>query len=78
MRAAARWLADQLRRQHAGQRLNEPFDGGLTSFGKRAGRRMNQLGLAIDLSHSSDKTALGTCAASDVPVLITHAGARTV
>ena len=39
---------------------------------------MNQLGLAIDLSHSSDQTALDTCAASDRPVFITHAGARAV
>jgi membrane dipeptidase len=57
-----------------GSGLNEPVDGGLTSFGKRAVRRMNQLGLAIDLSHSSDRTALDTCAASDAPVLMTHAG----
>jgi membrane dipeptidase len=39
---------------------------------------MNQLGLAIDLSHSSDRTALDTCAQSAQPVLITHAGARGV
>jgi membrane dipeptidase len=39
---------------------------------------MNQLGLAIDLSHSSDRTALDTCAQSGKPVLITHAGARGV
>src|ERR1019366_2795368 len=50
-----------------GSGLNEPVDGGLTSFGKRAVRRMNQLGLAIDLSHSSDRTALDTCAASAAP-----------
>jgi membrane dipeptidase len=61
-----------------GSGLNEPVDGGLTSFGKRAVRRMNQLGLAIDLSHSSDRTALDTCAASAAPLLITHAGARAV
>ncbi len=61
-----------------GSGLNEPVDGGLTSFGKRAVRRMNQLGLAIDLSHSSDRTALDTSAASGAPVLITHAGARAV
>jgi membrane dipeptidase len=53
-------------------------DGGLTAFGHRAVTRMNQLGLAIDLSHSSDRTALDTCAQSDQPVLITHAGARGV
>ena len=39
---------------------------------------MNQLGLAIDLSHSSDRTALDTCERSEAPVFITHAGARAV
>jgi membrane dipeptidase len=61
-----------------GSGLSEPTDGGLTAFGHRAVTRMNQLGLAIDLSHSSDRTALDTCAASAKPVLITHAGARQV
>ena len=61
-----------------GSGLSEPFDGGLTAFGHRAVARMNQLGLAIDLSHSSDRTALDTCATSDKPVFITHAGSRQV
>jgi len=61
-----------------GSGLSEPTDGGLTAFGHRAVTRMNQLGLAIDLSHSSDRTALDTCAQSGKPVLITHAGARGV
>ncbi len=61
-----------------GSGLNEAVDGGLTSFGRKAVRRMNQLGLLIDLSHSSDETALDTCRASTAPVCITHAGARSV
>jgi membrane dipeptidase len=58
--------------------LSEMTDGGLTAFGIRAVTRMNKLGLAIDLSHSSDRTALDVCQVSDRPVLITHAGARAV
>jgi membrane dipeptidase len=61
-----------------GSGLNEVVDGGLTALGRRAVRRMNQLGLAIDVSHSSDRTGIDTCAASDRPVFITHAGARAV
>jgi membrane dipeptidase len=61
-----------------GSGLSESTDGGLTAFGRRCVARMNQLGLAIDLSHASDRTALDTCAATDQPVLITHAGARSV
>lgn len=56
--------------------LREAHDGGLTTLGRRAVRRMNQLGMAIDLSHAGDRTALDVLEASEVPVLITHAGAR--
>jgi membrane dipeptidase len=61
-----------------GSGLNEVTDAGLTHLGRRAVRRMNQLGLAIDLSHSGDQTALDTCEHSEAPVFITHAGARAV
>jgi membrane dipeptidase len=61
-----------------GSGLSESFDGGLTSFGRRAVERMNKLGLAIDVSHSSDRTSLDTCRASSAPVLLTHAGSRAI
>ncbi len=61
-----------------GSGLAEETDGGLTAFGHRAVTRMNQLGLAIDVSHSSDRTALDVCRQSGRPVFITHAGARAV
>ena len=61
-----------------GSGLNEAFDGGLTSFGKKAVRRMNQLGLAIDISHSSDRTGQDVCTTSERPVFMTHAGARKI
>lgn len=54
----------------------EVRDAGLTHFGRACVRRMNQLGMAIDVSHSGDRTSLDTIEASDVPVFITHAGAR--
>jgi membrane dipeptidase len=61
-----------------GSGLGETTDGGLTAFGRRAVTRMNKLGLAIDVSHSSDSTALDVCEHSDRPVFMTHAGARAV
>ncbi len=61
-----------------GSGLNEARDGGLTALGRRAVTRMNRLGLAIDLSHSSDRTALDTCELTSAPVFLTHAGARAV
>jgi membrane dipeptidase len=61
-----------------GSGLNETSDGGLTDFGRRAVARMNRLGLAVDVSHSSDRTSLDVCEASEKPVFMTHAGARAV
>ncbi|MCL6600420.1 MAG: dipeptidase [Alicyclobacillus macrosporangiidus] len=58
--------------------LKERRDSGLTDFGRKAVRRMNKLGLAIDVSHSGDQTALDTIEASEKPVFITHAGARAL
>jgi membrane dipeptidase len=61
-----------------GSGLREARDGGLTELGKAAVRRMNRLGMAIDLSHSGDQTALDTIEASERPVFISHTGARAL
>jgi membrane dipeptidase len=61
-----------------GSGLKETRDGGLTAFGMAAVERMNRLGMAIDISHSSDLTCLDVIRHSTVPVFITHAGARAV
>ena len=61
-----------------GSGLAERVDGGLTAFGHRAVARMDALGLAIDVSHSSDLTSLDVCRASRNPVFLTHGGARAV
>lgn len=58
--------------------LREPNDGGLTVFGRQAVRRMNKLGIAIDISHSGDRTSMDTIEVSEKPVFITHAGARAL
>jgi membrane dipeptidase len=61
-----------------GAGLREPRDGGLTVFGRQAVKRMNRLGLAIDISHAGDQTGLDTIEVSEQPVFITHAGARAL
>lgn len=61
-----------------GAGLKEPAHYGLTAFGHRAVKRMNQLGIAIDISHANDATSLDTIKASAHPVFITHAGARAL
>jgi len=61
-----------------GSGLVENNDGGLTAFGQRVIERMNRLGMLIDISHCNDRTSLDVIECSEDPVLITHAGARTL
>jgi membrane dipeptidase len=51
---------------------------GLTELGRNAIAKMNEIGVALDLSHSNTKTTSDGIAASKKPVLITHAGCRAV
>jgi membrane dipeptidase len=51
---------------------------GLTDLGRQAITKMNELGVALDLSHSNTKTTADGIAASTKPPLITHAGCRAV
>ncbi len=61
-----------------GSGLKEHLDGGLTDFGYDALVRMNKLGFLVDVSHTSDKTALETIELSKDPIIISHAGARAL
>ena len=58
--------------------LKDRGDAGLTRFGRDAVRRMNRLGMAIDLSHVGDVTAMDTCGSSERPVFLSHSGARAL
>jgi len=53
-------------------------DTGLTSLGRKAIRRMNELGIVIDLSHSGDRTAMEALEFSDEPVIFSHSTSRTL
>ncbi len=61
-----------------GSGLKEPGDGGLTTFGRRAVKRMNQVGMLIDCSHCGDKTTLDVIEYSDAPIILSHIGARAL
>ena len=61
-----------------GSGLSEKNDGGLTNFGHQAVKRLNELGMAIDVSHCGDKTSMDVIEASTDPIFISHAGARGV
>jgi len=51
----------------------ELFYNGITYFGRKVIERMNELGIAIDLSHCSDLTTMDAIKLSKKPVYITHA-----
>jgi len=61
-----------------GSGLKEHLDGGLTEFGFDALVRMNKLGLLVDVSHTSDQTALEVIELSRDPIIVSHAGARAL
>jgi membrane dipeptidase len=58
--------------------LKDPTDRGLTKLGEDAVRRMNRLGMAIDVSHAGDVTAMEVCRRSERPVFLSHSGARAL
>jgi membrane dipeptidase len=51
---------------------------GLTDLGRQAIAKMNEIGVALDLSHSNTQTTADGIAASTKPPVITHAGCRAV
>ena len=53
-------------------------DSGFTSLGRQAVKRMNRLGIIIDLSHSGDRTALEALELSERPVIFSHSTSRTL
>lgn len=61
-----------------GSGLREVRDGGLTELGRQVVGRMNKLGMLIDAAHCGDQTTLDIIAASEHPIVISHAGARSL
>jgi membrane dipeptidase len=56
----------------------ERTDCGLSDLGVEVVRRMNDLGMAIDLSHAGSQTALETIQLSEAPVVFSHNAAATI
>lgn len=51
---------------------------GLTEFGMKIVERMNQTGMAVDISHCADRTTLDAIEMSSRPVLATHSNCRAL
>lgn len=56
----------------------DPRDLGLTEYGAHIIDRMNKVGMAVDISHCSDRTTLDALHVSRKPVLVTHSNCRTL
>ena len=53
-------------------------DSGLTDFGYDAVKRMNKLGLLIDVGHTNDRTAIEAVEASSYPIYNSHSGPAAI
>lgn len=53
-------------------------DGGISDFGATVVTAMNEIGMAVDVSHCGDQTTLDAFALSTKPVLITHSNCRAL
>jgi len=62
----------------AGSSMDPHRAGGLTAFGKRVVRRMNELGMLVDVSHVSDSTFWDVLATSSRPVIASHSSCRAL
>ena len=56
----------------------EPGNAGLSKAGVAVVKKMNDLGIAVDLSHSGYRTTAEAISVSAQPVLVTHAGCAAV
>jgi len=56
----------------------EPGNAGLSKLGRAAVAKMNELGIAVDLSHCGQRTTAEAIEASAKPVLFTHTGCAAV
>ncbi len=56
----------------------QEHDTGLTPLGKQVVRRMNELGIMVDLAHSGEQSSFDIIEASTEPVMISHTGCRTI
>jgi membrane dipeptidase len=65
-------------RSNFGDGCLEPGNAGLSKAGLKAVQTMNDLGVAVDLSHSGYRTTSEAITASKKPVLITHSGCASI
>ena len=65
-------------RNMLGNGSTERRDEGLSDYGVAIVAKMNEVGMAVDVSHCGDRTSLDAFEVSKRPVLITHSNARAL
>jgi membrane dipeptidase len=66
-------LVHYLRGSRLGDIMTKPpVHGGITDLGRAAIREMNRVGIMLDLSHASEKTAFGALQETAAPAVATH------
>jgi membrane dipeptidase len=75
---SAQLSAHNWNQNYADSCCSEPRWNGLTDHGRDVIREMNRLGMAINVSHSSDETIAQAIDISDRPIIATHHGLRSV
>lgn len=65
-------------RNQIGNGATERVDGGISDFGVGIVERMNEVGMAVDVSHCGDQTTLDAFDVSAAPVLLTHSNCRAL
>lgn len=66
------------KRCHVGDGCEEPVDGGLSRYGRQVVRRLNEVGIIVDCSHTGLKTSMDAIETSAEPVILSHANAYGV
>ena len=57
---------------------DKPAHNGLTNFGKDVVRKLNRLGVMVDISHVSDKTFYDALDVSKAPLIASHSSCRAI
>lgn len=65
-------------RSPAGDGCTQATDEGLTAFGRELIRRMNELGIIVDLSHCGPRTTMEAVKWSRAPVAVSHAACAAI
>lgn len=61
-----------------GSGCTEPYDDGLTYFGRQVVRECERLGVLVDLSHVGERTCWDVLEMAKAPVIFSHSNARAI